>query len=642
MKASIYYISTILLLTLATSPKAYTQPQAYIDSLEAALDTIQVPLKKAIELHRLAVICQKIDITKAIDYAYAALHTLPKGESIRGHGNIYSTLGTLYGNSGNLDSANSYFTKALAVYEKINYKEGISLVYGNLGGVYAEHQQYLKASEYTYKSLYINDSLGDKDGFATNLMALSSISYATRDYLKALNHAKRALHIYTELDDQYNSARAHFNVGTYFLVLEKIDSSIFHLNIAAKIAKAIPNFNMMAIAYTQLVQVYFQKGDLSSAIEYSEKAITLIDYITTPSRKIILLNSLADFYLTTKEYAKSLKHFQKGLELAINEDLKALQKDALEGISKNYAALGNYPEAYHYQLEVSELKDSILDSEKQGQLKELEVKYETEKKEQANIILAKERDVEKLKASRSKLFVIGLSIVLVLVLVLAFLLLRQHKIQANTQTLALKHKLLRNQMNPHFIFNSLIAIQNYIYKSEPRVAVKFVSSFAKLVRAILENSRNEQITLAKEIQWLENYLKLQLLRFENKFVYNISIDEDLDLDLTLIPPMLTQPFIENALEHGLKSLSYQGILDVKFTTEANHLIVSIQDNGIGFDENSVKTSEKKNHISLATLITEERLSFFNKKTPKKIYFNIQKLPTNGTLVLFKIPYNQIS
>lgn len=642
MKESIHYILLTFVLIFITLAKANTQPQAYIDSLEAAVDTIQAPLKKAKELHRLATIYSSIDIAKAIDYAYASINTIPKNEHTVYKGQVYSTIGTLYGFLGNSDSTDHYFTKALTIYEQNNYKKGAALVYGNLGALYAQQHQYLKASEYTYKSLFINDSLGNENGLAVNLTALSAINHATRDYHKAITYAKKGLYIYTKLNDPHNIARVNINIGSYFSDLGEIDSTIFYLLVAAKIIEPIENFNMMAITYSTLGSAYLKQQNTPLALDYSEKAMALIDYVTTPSQKTIIINSLANIYLDTKEYTKSLTQFQRALNLSTQENFKISQRDALDGLAKSNAALGNYAKAYQYQQEAIGLKDSILDTEKQGQIKELEVKYETEKKEQANVILAKERDVEKLKASKSILFAGGLSIVLILVLLVAFLFLRQNKIKASTQTLELKHKLLRNQMNPHFIFNSLIAIQNYIYKSEAKVAVKFISSFAKLIRAILENSRSEQITLSKEIQWLENYLKLQLLRFENKFDYTIDIADDLDLDLTLIPPMLTQPFIENALEHGLKSLSYQGRLDIKFTKEANQLIVSIQDNGIGLEQSNLKTNKKESHISLATLITQERLSFLNKKAPKKIYFNIQKRSTNGTLVLFKIPYKQIS
>lgn len=204
----------------------------------------------------------------------------------------------------------------------------------------------------------------------------------------------------------------------------------------------------------------------------------------------------------------------------------------------------------------------------------------------------------------------------------------------------LEQRLLRSQMNPHFIFNSLTAIQSFIYKNEPKESGKYLAAFARLVRAILENSREEYITLSREVQWLDNYLKLQQLRFENKFDYTIRVPDDLDLETTLLPPMLTQPAIENALEHGLKNIDYKGVVEVEFKKENNYLIVSVKDNGVGISASQVAVPadpKGDKHTSLATIITKERLELLNKRKLRKISFDISPVEPKGTLITFAIP-----
>jgi len=276
------------------------------------------------------------------------------------------------------------------------------------------------------------------------------------------------------------------------------------------------------------------------------------------------------------------------------------------------------------------------------QIKNLEIKYQTkyesEKKEQENLLLSKDLNIQILKTDRSQQRLYGAIVLLVLSLIIFSLLIRQHKVNTNQKMLQLKHQLLRNQMSPHFIFNALIAIQSFVYKNEPKKAGKYLSFFAKLIRAILENSRTEYISLSKEIQWLENYLNLQLLRFNHKFSFNVKIDEDIDIESLLIAPMLTQPFIENALEHGLKNITHPGVLDIQFILENDLLIVKIQDNGIGI---GAKKTEESEHVSLATKITKERLDFLNKNTHQKINFDISPILPSGTLVSFVIPVKYI-
>jgi LytS/YehU family sensor histidine kinase len=280
--------------------------------------------------------------------------------------------------------------------------------------------------------------------------------------------------------------------------------------------------------------------------------------------------------------------------------------------------------------------DSALLLQRQDELLNLEVKYDTEKIQQKNKLLAQEKDFEKLRANRNRLLLYLSILAILLVLIISFLLIRQYKTNAALLTNQLKHRLLRNQMSPHFIFNSLVAIQNFIYKKDPIQAGEYLASFAQLIRAILENSTEEYIPLEKEVQWLENYLKLQLLRFDNSFDYTIDIDENIDLENMLIPPMLTQPFIENALEHGLSQLDYRGKVAVKISLSDDVLHINVSDNGIGLEASNKEKSDPK-HTSLALKITKERLHFLNKKRGKSMFFNIKNLNSKGTLVSFSLP-----
>ena len=155
---------------------------------------------------------------------------------------------------------------------------------------------------------------------------------------------------------------------------------------------------------------------------------------------------------------------------------------------------------------------------------------------------------------RNRLFY-SMLIVVALIFIIGYILFRNSRLKAKHKSVDLEQKLLRSQMNPHFIFNSLIAIQSYIYKKDPVQAGDFLAKFADLVRIILEASRVEFVKLTKEIKMLNLYFELQNLRFENKFEYKIEVSDDIDAENISIPPMLAQPFIENAIEHGIRKIS---------------------------------------------------------------------------------------
>lgn len=227
---------------------------------------------------------------------------------------------------------------------------------------------------------------------------------------------------------------------------------------------------------------------------------------------------------------------------------------------------------------------------------------------------------------------------------------REKKIIEQTQFQLLEQKLLRSQMNPHFIFNSLSSIQSFIFENNPLEAGSYLSRFAELIRAILYNSREEFITLEKEIKTLQNYLDLQQLRYDHKFEYSLDIDPIIQTDMIQIPPMLAQPFVENAIEHGVKHLSGKGLISVSFTLmpEKGSLLLLVEDNGIGIKASKkLKKESHKRHTSLATIIANERIDVFNKGQKKKQFImeigDIEDWDgkIKGTKVKFIIPYREL-
>jgi len=207
----------------------------------------------------------------------------------------------------------------------------------------------------------------------------------------------------------------------------------------------------------------------------------------------------------------------------------------------------------------------------------------------------------------------------------------------------MEQQLLLTQINPHFIFNSLTAIQSFIFRKDPLQAGKYLSSFAKLIRYILENSRLESTTIEREIKTLRLYLDLQTLRFEGKFDYNIEIDESLNIDDLTIPPMLTQPFIENSIEHGFIQLSEKGVITVRFKKMEQAIIIEVEDNGIGIEKSKLSHLKSgRSHQTLATEITSERLKKIKQTRNLKIRLDIIDLSNvditkQGSIIRFRIP-----
>ncbi len=205
----------------------------------------------------------------------------------------------------------------------------------------------------------------------------------------------------------------------------------------------------------------------------------------------------------------------------------------------------------------------------------------------------------------------------------------------------LEQRLLISQMNPHFIFNSLSAIQSFMYRNQPEVAGNYLSSFSRLVRLILENSRSASITIKQEVQTLELYLSLQKLRFPNKFDYSIDVDPSLIVSAQQLPPMLAQPFIENSIEHGIMHMDGKGYIQVQILSEGGNLKIIVEDNGVGVEKSKeINRSKRFSHTSYATSITQERIKGYSKRNQRgaevKI-INLTEQGKQGTRVEITIP-----
>ncbi|BDS10765.1 tetratricopeptide repeat-containing sensor histidine kinase [Aureispira anguillae] len=628
-------IGLCFLCSLLLNQVVFSQTQQKIDSLQQLLLTTTDSLSRAKIYIKIAKQYQHTNPSKALDLGRQALQLLP-ANNVAFAGKTYNFLGVLAQYLSKPSLAFNYLDSALFFYKKTNNLRGVARVFSNKSMVYCRTHEYTKASEYAYKSLDISEQLNDTFAIAPILSNLLSIDIILKEYPQALKNGKQALHIYQTMKHSLGISSTLYNIGLIYTEMEELDSALLYFDQALILFQNNQNLEYQAIAHSNKSNIYKIQKKLDLALESIKKAIAIEDKIQSKTHKMHLKIVLAAIQFEQGNYPQSIKAYTNILDTAQQIHEISYQRQALEGLVNNYIQLRDFEKAFYTQNKTQILADSILNSDKQQQIKELEIKYETEKKEQENSLLAQEKELETLRADRNRQLVYLSFLAITLILVISFLLMRQYKINAQHLTNQLKHRLLRNQMSPHFIFNSLVAIQNYVYQKEPLQAGEYLASFATLIRTILENSMEEYISLEKEIQWLNNYFKLQLLRFDNSFEYNIQVDEAIDLDNMLIPPMLTQPFIENALEHGLKNINYKGKVTVNITIKDQILHIEVKDNGIGL-ENSLASPSVKTHKSLAVKITKDRLHFLNKKRGNKIYFDMKGLENKGTLVSFSLP-----
>lgn len=529
-------------------------------------------------------------------------------------------LGYFYQDVEDYDKAIFYIDSTLKVAQELNDTLFIGGAYHDLGLINSTLKNYSKALEWNRKGVQIIEKIDNESGFYVNSNLLR-LRIPMGIFYQSLANA------YYNIDQENNTTIYSDSIRFFY---QKSLQDSYKKKDTAQIVLSLTNV---------AVYITSEGKNYNEALDSLEKAYNIAHrYIDWEVTQYYIYNNKGVIYTKTKQYNKAQLYLDKAESIAPTiADSTSLLIETYKLQKELYLAKGDYKKAYDYEIKMTFLYKQQQEAIRQKTLIDFETKYETEQVKQQNIVLAQERDIQQLKAERNQQLIYVAVIFLVFILIIFILLISQFRTKAFLSNQKLKYRLLRNQMNPHFIFNSLEAIQSFVYKKKPLEAGEYIASFAELMRAVLDNSHEEYISLNKEIQWLENYLKLQLLRFGNRFDYTLNIDPKIDIDDTMIPPMLTQPFIENALEHGLRDIDYKGHLDININLHNNILQIDILDNGIGLLE-SMKKNKEREYKSRATKITQERLTFLNKKQTKSINLSIEPNNENGTKISFGIPF----
>jgi tetratricopeptide (TPR) repeat protein len=530
------------------------------------------------------------------------------------------------------------YGKAIDLLKDLPPGEEIITAYGGLANIFSRRGDYEKSIKYRFKQIDLAEKIRRNDLLST-AYSLLAINYRNlQDHKKSLLYMEKAVTIKEHLNDKQSLCIGYINLGGSYHNNEQYQKAIIAYTKALEIQKLLNLESLLNVINQGLCNSYIELKEYDKAIVHLEKVHDVFKIKENERGLMDVYMSYATIYEQTKKPALAEDYFLKALKLA-----KKLKNPPYE-LFINESLYNHYSEAGNHKLALEYYKLFMNETMRQNDLKVkeqtegLEIKYQSAKKEEANKLLTETAKNQENMIKMGRYVTMGIVAFFVLTVLILILIIRQRKLLEIQKTTQLEQKLLRSQMNPHFIFNSLQAIQNYILKHEKEEAVKYLSSFANITRSVLENSRMERIPLKKEITLLENYLHLQKLRFGKRFDYQIHIDQEIDVESTEIPPMLSQPFIENALEHGMQDIESGGKIDVYFTVKNNTLLFEVIDNGKGIQTND---NSLKQHQSLALAITKERVDLMNKKAAQKTIFSINDAfpgeERKGVKVHFSIP-----
>ena len=646
----------VMLISLLFSSSLTGQPQQVIDSLKQKLgDTLLLHQNQdnGKELVRTAIrlsdYYSRIRFDSAKKYATLAYRIAKKTGYKTGEAMALNELGMSYSLAGYFDRAAPYVDSALSMFEKLHDTTGIVVVKNNLAVVYMRRGAYEKALRLFQNNLKIAQR---KQNLQNMLLLYNNMGIAYFDWKKyddALDNYQKALKVLDALGEEDRKGSVLNNMGEVFLAKGEPDKARQYFQQSLKINKKHGKKRSLLISISSLGESYYQSGQYQKALQNYNTALKLSREIPDYVNGALMHIKVGETLNKLGKLQEAQKQLAAGMEMARKLKAKKILLEGYKAQMENARQQQKTEKLYALLQKYIALKDSIFNDKSLKTINELNTRFKTAQKEKQIAILKeaeKAGELEIQKQRNQKYFFI---IALLLILFAASLLFNQYRIRQlkiktklEKERLSIEQRLLRSQINPHFIFNALNSIGSFISTSQPDEAREYLAKFARLMRLILENTRKQTIPLADEIQTLQLNLELEKLRFENGFDFEISVQEEMDPENTYIAPMLIQPFVENAVKHGLQNKKEKGRLTIRFYKQNRLLVCEVEDNGIG--RNRSETFKQKGHVSLGTQVTAERFSAI-KSTSENAGFHIIDLTDEqgnpaGTRVIIKIPFEE--
>ncbi|MBZ0241657.1 MAG: histidine kinase [Bacteroidales bacterium] len=548
---------------------------------------------------------------------------------------VANYLAANYSFLGQLDSAFIFYNKALSAVEKEGDSLKMAIILMNMSDDYATKGHFAQAVEYAIDAVCIKESMEDSANLAFFYQKVGEIYKQANEIDNWERYVLKAYQLRNCDTCAGVKARAaiYNDLGGIAEKRQQYEKALSYYDTLTIIGQENDYPNAIGTALTNRAHIFKLQGDVEKALK---TALETVKYkIETPYQHIIMNNLLADLYLLTGAPDKVLDYARQSINTPEIDYYPEEKMQAQKVLYQIYKAKENYEQALHWHEASAIFSDSLRNTEIRSRILEMELAYETEKKEQRIALLTIENQ---LKNQRINIGLVLLAVLLVVILLIIYILMNRKK-HAELKENILKQQVLRAQMNPHFVFNVLGSIQNFMMSNEKHEAANYLAQFASLARATLNNSSEEAISLSDEIDMLTNYIELEKMRSGNKFDFVFKMDNELETDLIQVPPMLVQPFVENAIKHGFIGIDYPGLLQLSIEDQGDAMEFIIEDNGRGLQQKVAKT---KAYPSKATDIFNKRRKLIQQKYKKDFKFEMINLrdenpKLSGLRIVIHIP-----
>lgn len=652
--------NTLILFIFLLSSLSSAQLRTQLDSIRNLLeqetnDSLKViyKMKLSRKIHR-----EKHDEDSEISHAESAVElALMTNDSLL-YAKALDNLGLLNRYHQLYDHALNLHIKAYELIENKKVDPLHKMIFSNNAGVAARYnQKYDTSILYYMKAL----SLAEKENDLKNIgIACNGIGNALSNLPdradESLSYFKRALKTQKKLEYTLGISMNYLSIADYYIDKENYVMARQYLQKLVELNQERNDRFGLAITYEYYGTSYLEEGkNYSKAIFYFEKSIDLFKKLKNKHRVAGLLYSLGQTYFEKENYDKAESYFNQSLEISKQINQFGMIIVNTFKISQLLEKKENYKEALKFYKISETYEDSIKIEEQNIKIEALTRQYNLEKKENRIQLLVKDKalqkavvDKQKEQLERRKAISILLGIGFIFILIIFLLQYRNYRTKKKTNARITKEEkakmnaiyerniaqaeilVTRLRINPHFLFNSLNAITYLIQSEQNSKAIKYLKIFSRYTRMVLETSKQQVIPLQEELKLAHYYLMLEGNRFEKDFTFNITGDDAPEIENIFIPPLLLQPFLENAIWHGLlRSQHEEKMLSINILCVENSTQIIIDDNGIGRG-NRTKQNRSKTHKSMGMQIVKERIELHNKSYVGKIEYKIiDKKDENG-------------
>lgn len=525
-------------------------------------------------------------------------------------------------------SMRGYATETLELAQKLDFARGEVAAYQSLGVVAqtVSGDPYLAISYY-HKSLEIVRKHPELKRYsAGNNTNIGTILYEQRQFREAIPFLKDAI------KDDPMLPNSYLTLGGIYSELKQNDSSAYYYEKTVSLSQKLKSVIAEAIAYSNLCLVYRDMNRLDKAEFAMTRALELVEKNNIEYARPTTYMNASMVYLAKKDLANAEKFAKKALALEYTSQNLFVQSSAWGTLSDVYEEKGDWQNAFAAHKKYFALKDSISADERKLEIARKQATFENEARE-AETKAALER--ESLIRNAISAFV---GLLLLFAIAVLYFVRKRQKARADRQELldkarisSLQMQVLRLQMNPHFLFNTLNSIADYVRRNEVERADYYLGKFAALTRAILENSEEKEIPIAEENNMLQHYVQLENSRMGGRIAFEISVGRDIDPDTTYVPPLLLQPFVENCIWHGGASETTKLNINISYEKVETTLAIRISDDGVGRD-----ATKKLDRKSYGVSITKQRIDLLDSTTNGDFGVEITDLD-KGTEVTVRLP-----